>query len=175
MHFALYKSPVGLLKIFADTEGLKKLEWVDPSEPETISEKRSALLRAATHQLDEYFKGQRLIFDLPYFLEGTVFQKRAWEELQKIPFGETLSYSDQAHRLGDRKKCRAVGQANGRNPLPIFIPCHRVISSSGGLGGFSAGIERKLQLLAHEEKVRQKLHCELTKSENPPFFLNHLA
>lgn len=102
-------------------------------------------------QLNEYFDGKREMFNIPLAINGTDFQKQAWQELQKIPYGETISYGEQAQRIGDRKKARAMGMANGRNPISIIIPCHRVIGANGSLTGFGGGIDRKAYLLEMEQ------------------------
>ena len=120
-----------------------------------VADRSSAteILRAATTQLEEYFRGLRTTFDLPLAPTGTPFQRAAWEVLRTIPFGQTMTYGEQARRLGGANKARAVGAANGRNPLPIIIPCHRVIGADGSLTGFSAGVERKAWLLRHEAAI----------------------
>ena len=107
-------------------------------------------LPAAARQLKEYFAGKRREFDLPLRMEGTEFQQRVWRELTKIPFGETRSYGQLAKRLNNPNGSRAVGLANGRNPIAIIVPCHRVIGADGSLTGFGGGIERKEWLLTHE-------------------------
>ena len=107
-------------------------------------------LRKTERQLEEYFKGERRDFDLPLHLDGTEFQKRAWRNLMEIGYGETRSYGEQARRIGNANASRAVGLANGKNPIPIVVPCHRVIGANGSLTGFGGGIDRKRWLLAHE-------------------------
>jgi methylated-DNA-[protein]-cysteine S-methyltransferase len=107
-------------------------------------------LRHAIHQLQEYFQGQRQAFSLPLAPPGTPFQQRVWQELQRIPFGTTLTYRELAQRLGMPQAARAVGHANGRNPLAIVIPCHRLIGSDGQLRGYAGGIALKQRLLQHE-------------------------
>jgi len=107
-------------------------------------------LPAAARQLKEYFAGKRREFDLPLRMEGTGFQQRVWRELTKIPFGETRSYGQLAKRLNNPNGSRAVGLANGRNPIAIFVPCHRVIGADGSLTGFGGGLDRKEWLLTHE-------------------------
>ena len=106
------------------------------------------MLDEAVRQLDEYFAGERLEFDLPLEPNGTPFQRQAWTALRTIPYGETISYGEQARRLGDRNKSRAVGAANGKNPIPIVVPCHRVIGANGHLTGFGGGLDVKAWLLA---------------------------
>jgi methylated-DNA-[protein]-cysteine S-methyltransferase len=105
------------------------------------------LYEAAARQLAEYFAGCRTSFDLPLDVTGTPFQRQVWAELQRIPYGETISYSELAERIGSPKAVRAVGAANGRNPVPIIVPCHRVIAANGGLQGFGGGLEAKRLLL----------------------------
>jgi methylated-DNA-[protein]-cysteine S-methyltransferase len=110
----------------------------------------SALLARASEQLAEYFARSRTTFDIPLDPPGTPFQQRVWEALRAIPYGTTLSYSDLASRLGDLRATRAVGAANGKNPIPIIVPCHRVIGANGALTGFGGGLDRKRWLLEHE-------------------------
>lgn len=113
-----------------------------------------ALLEKAKNQLGEYFRGSRETFDLPLEFQGTVFQQRVWNELRKIPFGNTWSYQELAGRVGSPGAVRAVGSANGRNPVCIFIPCHRVVRLSGELGGYAGGLENKAYLLNLESAPR---------------------
>lgn len=115
------------------------------------------VLASARRQLDEYFAGTRSVFDLPLAPVGTPFQRKVWSELSKIPYGETCSYADIAKRIGRATACRAVGSANGRNPIPIIIPCHRVIGASGKLVGYAGGIDTKQWLLRHERAATQPL------------------
>jgi methylated-DNA-[protein]-cysteine S-methyltransferase len=115
------------------------------------------LLRQAAEQLTEYFAGERTEFDVPLAPAGTPFQLAAWTALRSIPYGDTVSYGEQARRLGDPNKSRAVGAANGRNPIPIVVPCHRVVGANGHLTGFGGGIEAKAWLLDHEQRVRLAL------------------
>lgn len=146
-----YDSPVGVLTLVASDVGLRAVLWPgeryatpvaqDPTDP---------VLRAAVAQLDEYFDGRRTVFDLPLDPVGSRFQQQAWEVLRAIPYGSTISYAEQADRLGDRRKARAVGAANGRNPLPVVVPCHRVVASSGALTGFAGGVRAKQWLLDFE-------------------------
>jgi len=108
------------------------------------------LLRRAYAQLQDYLDGKRTEFDLPLAPQGTVFQQKVWNALLSIPYGHTRSYADIAAQVGNRKACRAVGLANGKNPISIFIPCHRVVGSNGALTGYGGGLDRKRQLLALE-------------------------
>lgn len=113
----------------------------------------SDVLAAAAAQISEYFGGRRIHFDLPLHLRGTPFQVRVWQELMRIPFGATCSYGDIAELIGHPTAFRAVGGANGRNNLPVFVPCHRVLAAGGKLGGFTGGLGLKQRLLAHEAAV----------------------
>lgn len=153
MYYRYLTTPIGdLLLAGTDTalcvvsfpEGSRRREpgpdWIYSEKP----------LAAASGQLQEYFEGRRREFDLPLRPTGTEFQLRVLDELRKIPYGTTVSYGDVARRIGRPKAMRAVGAANGRNPIPIVIPCHRVIGSSGDLTGFGGGIEVKKALLRHE-------------------------
>ena len=109
-----------------------------------------AIVRQAEQELREYFAGRRRTFTVKLDLEGTEFQRKAWDAMRKIPFGETISYGDQARKVGKPKAYRAVGSANGKNPIPIIVPCHRVLASDGSLGGYSLGLSMKRRLLALE-------------------------
>ncbi len=109
-----------------------------------------AVLARARRQLTEYFAGTRTTFDLPLDAAGSAFERRVWDALRTIPYGATLSYSELARRLGDPRATRAVGAANSKNPIPIIVPCHRVVGAHGGLTGFGGGLDRKRWLLEHE-------------------------
>lgn len=119
------------------------------------------MLQLAREQLDQYFAGQRTSFTLPLAAEGTAVQQSVWRQLIAIPFGETRTYGEIARIIGNPKASRAVGAANGRNPISIIVPCHRVIGSNGALTGFGGGIERKQWLLAHEAHVRAQAATDL--------------
>jgi methylated-DNA-[protein]-cysteine S-methyltransferase len=158
-------SPVGELTLVADDTALRQILFpsgTHPSRDPVIDADREVVdvgaddhpvLALATRQLEEYFAGSRTDFDLPLAPEGTPFQLQAWSVLQSIPFGSTMSYGEQAAQLGDRRRARAVGAANGRNPIPIIVPCHRVVGSNGHLTGFGGGIDAKAWLLDHERFV----------------------
>ncbi|MGD9704338.1 MAG: methylated-DNA--[protein]-cysteine S-methyltransferase [Acidimicrobiia bacterium] len=152
------ETPVGDLTLVASDAGLRAVLWQLDGEagvPETgdaVDDPGHPVLRATAAQLGEYFAGTRTDFDLPLDPHGTPFQQKAWEALRAIPYGETISYGEQARRLGAPTAMRAVGAANGRNPIPIIVPCHRVIGSNGSLTGFAAGIETKAWLLRHESR-----------------------
>jgi len=120
------------------------------------SEKLSSLLQEASKQLQEYLDGKRKAFSLPLEAKGTPFQKRVWKELQRIPYGECISYGELAKRIGNPKAARAVGMANHNNPIGIIIPCHRVIGKNGKLVGYAGGMDKKAYLLELEKSVMQK-------------------
>jgi methylated-DNA-[protein]-cysteine S-methyltransferase len=158
-------SPVGELTLVADDAALRMISFpadAHPSRDATPDVDRDVidvpagdhpLLALARRQLEEYFAGARVEFDLPLAPEGTPFQQQAWSVLRSIPFGATMSYGEQAAQLGDRRRARAVGAANGRNPIPIVVPCHRVVGANGHLTGFGGGIGAKAWLLDHERLV----------------------
>jgi methylated-DNA-[protein]-cysteine S-methyltransferase len=151
----LYESKIGSLYLVATEKGLKSLFWDPQPIPMVDLTKDSSapaqILSQTVLQLDQYFAGERNTFDLAMDLDGTAFQKQVWKELLKIPFGKTVSYSDIAKNINNEKAVRAVGSANGKNPLCIIIPCHRVIASDGTLGGYSGGLENKKALLSFEK------------------------
>lgn len=143
-----WPSPVGELVLVASDEGLHFVGL--PLGLQMAKVGSHPTLQKTVKQLEEYFSRRDRSFDLPLVPQGTNFQKRAWRELQKIPFGQTISYKEQAGRLGDYKKARAVGFANSQNPWLIIVPCHRVIGADGSLGGYSGGVEIKKLLLNFE-------------------------
>jgi methylated-DNA-[protein]-cysteine S-methyltransferase len=146
MYTTIHPSPVGDILLRADEDGrLTELYLRHDGAEDT-----GGPFDHVREQLDAYFAGELEAFDVPMALHGTDFQKRVWDELTRIPFGETISYSELARRLGDLKLVRAVGTANGRNPISIIIPCHRVIGADGSLVGYGGGLERKEWLLEHE-------------------------
>jgi methylated-DNA-[protein]-cysteine S-methyltransferase len=146
-------SPIGDLRVIANAEAILAIEFspfrgLADGRPFGDREDGNALLRAAVDQLDAYFARELRIFDLPLAPRGTEFQQKVWHELAQIPYGETTSYGEIAHRLGHTNAAsRAVGLANGKNPIPIVIPCHRVIGANGSLTGYAGGLERKQTLL----------------------------
>jgi methylated-DNA-[protein]-cysteine S-methyltransferase len=146
------ESPVGPLLLVARDGALWQL-WMTPfpvPEDGRPADEDVAVLDAADRQLVEYFGGRRTVFDLPLALEGTAFQRLVWDELLAIPFGERISYGELARRVGRPGSARAVGLANGRNPVSIIVPCHRVVGSDGTLTGYGGGLDRKAWLLDHE-------------------------
>lgn len=155
-------SPVGVLTVIASEFGIRAVLWPDDSPKRVPSAANGGssptpaqreLLAAAQGQLEEYFAGTRTTFDVPLDPVGTDFQQQAWAALRTIPFGETVSYGEQAERMGDKNKARAVGAANGRNPISIIVPCHRVVGSNGSLTGFAGGLDLKRFLLDHERRT----------------------
>jgi methylated-DNA-[protein]-cysteine S-methyltransferase len=118
--------------------------------------KEGAVLKAAASQVEEYLAGERVVFDLPLEPVGTEFQRKVWRELARIPYGKTISYTDLARRIRNDKAVRAVGSANGRNPLSLVIPCHRVIAADGSLGGYAGGLEIKKRLLELERAAAKR-------------------
>ena len=142
-----FSSPVGWLTLIASEQGLCVVNWGSTGRKRPP---QHPVLQAAATQLEEYFAGTRRVFDLPLDLRGTPFQVRTWTALAEIPYGTTVSYGEQARRLGVPRAVRAVGAANGSTPLPIVLPCHRVIGASGALTGYGGGLDMKRWLLAHE-------------------------
>jgi methylated-DNA-[protein]-cysteine S-methyltransferase len=159
------ESPVGTLTLVAGDHGVRAVLWPDEPAARVVlpgtqplgAEHRGStaqqVLAETARQLGEYFAGSRQEFDLPLDPVGTPFQLQVWEVLRSIPYGATITYGEQALRLGDRNKSRAVGAANGRNPISIIVPCHRVVGSTGALTGFAGGIDAKSWLLRHERGV----------------------
>ncbi len=144
-----FKTEIGWLEISGGDAGIHGIYFTD-EPPEKIANSRHPYLSACQQQLMEYFRGERKSFDLKLAPDGTAFQLRVWRELLKIPCGVTASYRDIAVALGDKNNVRAVGNANGKNPISIVVPCHRVIGSSGKLIGYGGGLWRKEWLLRHE-------------------------
>ena len=150
-----FPSPVGRLKLVASEHGLMAILWEndDPKRvrlDETVEYANHTILRETARQLDDYFAGRRRVFDLPLAFNGTDFQKQVWQALLAIPFGETRTYGQLAAQLGNPSASRAVGAANGKNPISIIAPCHRVIGGNGKLTGFAGGLEAKAFLLGLE-------------------------
>lgn len=141
------QSPIGFLEIKASSQGIS---LVDFSEVEISTIPGNAITALCKQQLQEYFAGERKVFDLPLDPQGSVFQKSVWQCLSRIPFGTAVSYGDIADRLQNRQAVRAVGAANGKNPIAIIVPCHRVIGADRSLTGYAGGLARKAWLLEHE-------------------------
>ncbi len=166
-HLAYLETPIGVLEIGGSQRAITSILFLDDLNKESYiaylkkdSNKKDCnyigevpkVIEMVMEQLQEYFKGERKCFQIPVEFEGTEFQKISWNELTKIPYGETISYKEQAISMGREKSVRAVGAANGKNKLSIIIPCHRVIGSNGKLTGYAGGIDRKAWLLEHERK-----------------------
>ncbi|MET2985406.1 methylated-DNA--[protein]-cysteine S-methyltransferase [Aureibaculum conchae] len=149
-----YKTPIGLARIVGDNSGISSITVIDGDE--NSSTEIPKCLQDCVTQLDEYFKKKRTSFNLKLNPQGTDFQKQVWQSLQQIPYGSTRSYLKQSEALGDVKAIRAVASANGKNPLWIVVPCHRVIGSDGSLTGYAGGLWRKRWLLEHENPPEQQ-------------------
>ena len=147
------QTPIGITRISGDKNGLTEILF--GYENEEVASKIPICLKSAVKQLQEYFDLKRTTFDLKLQLNGTDFQQKVWNELQKIPFGKSISYLELSKKLGDAKAIRAVANANGKNPLSIVIPCHRVIGTDGSLTGYSGGLHRKKWLLEFENPIKQ--------------------
>jgi methylated-DNA-[protein]-cysteine S-methyltransferase len=150
---AYIKTPLGTAKISGDENGISQISILQEGE---ISTKIPKNLKEAVSQLQDYFEGKRNDFDFKLNPQGTDFQQKVWQELLNIPFGKTISYLDLAKKLGDPKVIRAAASANGKNPLWIVVPCHRVIGADGSLTGYAGGLWRKKWLLEHENPTNQQ-------------------
>lgn len=156
MHYTGYDSPVGPLLLVGDASGLHALRFPihgEAAAPDPAWREDREPFDEARRQLDAYFDRSLERFELTLAPQGTPFQQRVWGELRRIPFGTTISYGQLARRVGDPNASRAVGAANGKNPIPIIVPCHRVIGADGSLTGFGGGIDIKHQLLDHEQQA----------------------
>lgn len=153
METAFIKTPLGTAKITGDEYGIASISILEEG---TITKKIPKDLKEAASQLQDYFNGKRTSFDFKLNPQGTEFQQKVWQALLEIPFGKTVSYMDITKKLGDVKAIRAVASANGKNPLWIVIPCHRVIGTNGSLTGYAGGLWRKKWLLEHENPTTQQ-------------------
>tara|TARA_R110002073_G_scaffold4213_1_gene27927 strand:+ start:64939 stop:65427 length:489 start_codon:yes stop_codon:yes gene_type:complete len=151
---AYYKTPIGTARIVGDDDGISSIVVIDGTQE--TSENIPECLQDCVTQLDEYFHKDRKSFNLKLNPQGTEFQKTVWEELQQIPYAKTETYLAQSKRMGDVKAIRAIAAANGKNPICIVVPCHRVMGSDGSLTGYSGGIWRKRWLLEHENPPTQQ-------------------
>ncbi len=142
------ESPLGSILLEADAKGITAVQfsWLENVPTETTN----SILNQCAQELHEYFVDKRMFFTVPLSLNGTDFQLKVWEELQNIPFGETCTYLKIAQKLGDKKVIRAAASANGKNPIAIIVPCHRVIGTNGDLVGYAGGLDKKKWLLEHE-------------------------
>ena len=154
METAYIETPLGISRLEGDEDGLHSISVLDSEEK--TSKVIPEVLQEAAYQLNEYFEGKRQRFVLDLNPQGTDFQKRVWQALLEIPYGKTISYLELSKSLGDVKAIRAVAAANGKNPLWIVVPCHRVIGSDGSLTGYAGGLHRKKWLLAHESPSKQQ-------------------
>ena len=153
---AFIKTPLGIAKIEGDGNGISSVSILDSDEK--VSDIIPDELQDCVYQLQEYFEGKRKNFSLTLNPQGTDFQKKVWDALLEIPYGKTTTYLQQSRKLGDEKAIRAVASANGKNPLWIIVPCHRVVGSDGSLTGYAGGLWRKKWLLEHENQpVQQSL------------------
>ncbi len=150
MPYFYTESPIGIIEIEANDDGICQVNFV---ENKTFESAETPILRQCANELAEYFEGKRSHFEVKLAAKGTDFQHTVWEKLSKVSFGTTQSYMDIALQLGDAKKVRAVGAANGKNPIAIIVPCHRVIGGNGNLIGYAGGLWRKEWLLRHEGAI----------------------
>lgn len=155
-HIVYYHSPIGCILLEAEDEQLTVVSFRDDIAITETGTTTSAALQTTIKQLDEYFAGTRKQFDLPLSPQGTAFQQKVWDQLIKIPYAETVTYLHMAKRLGNVKSIRAAASANGKNPIGIIIPCHRVVGADGKLTGYAGGLHRKQWLLEHEAKMAGK-------------------
>jgi methylated-DNA-[protein]-cysteine S-methyltransferase len=155
LRYTIVDTPIGPLLLVGDDEGLRHVGFQAGPHPTAVNPTWQAddrQLREVVRQLGAYFAGELKRFDVPLAPEGTTFQKGVWMKLRDIPYAETISYGELARRVGNPRASRAVGAANGRNPLPVIVPCHRVIGSGGQLTGFGGGLPIKEALLAFERR-----------------------
>ena len=160
MYYQQYKSPIGLLYLIADDNNVQGIifakSWANFKKRfESIQKKSNPIIQNVKKQLAQYFSGKRKTFDLPLDLKGTEFQKRSWNALSRIQYGQTKSYKEQAALIKSPKAVRAVGSANGINPVCIVLPCHRVIASNGSLSGYAGGLKAK-KFLLDLERIKSK-------------------
>lgn len=168
----LYKgtlnTDIGDILLGATAKGIVLLQFIDEGNEMELLERlqktrgfsslqdENKIIQQAKVELSEYFEGNRTTFEVALDSKGTPFQRRVWDTLQTIPYGTTISYQEQAKRLGNIKAVRAVGTANGRNPIAIIVPCHRVVGKNGTMTGYAGGVERKYKLISHEREVFEK-------------------
>lgn len=155
MNYEFLETPIGRLLLAGDEQGLRQIDFPRANQAHRIEpdwQRSRRGLEAAIEQLEAYFAGELHAFDLQLAARGTDFRKSVWDELVRIPYAETISYGELARRIGDAGASRAVGAANGANPLPIVVPCHRVIGANGKLTGFGGGLPTKQWLLDHERR-----------------------
>ena len=155
--FCFVDSPIGVLELEAESDFISRIKFREDHNLQLCKESKqngkSPILVKASKQIDEYFNGNRKLFEIPFKLNVPPFYKKVLLEVKKVKYGETASYGKIARMAGNNKAARAVGTANTKNPLPIIIPCHRIISSNGNIGGYSGGLDKKLYLLDHENNL----------------------
>lgn len=156
MFFQYVNSPIGTIRVDASADAVTRVAFIDgkSAKPDAAN----AITTAAVSELSAYFAGTLDAFSVPLAPSGTAFQQQVWQQLQRIPCGSTISYAQLADWVGKPKGAQAVGQANGRNPIAVIIPCHRVIGKDGSLTGYAGGLERKAWLLQHEATLSGKGH-----------------
>ena len=160
--YARFESPLGPVVAIAEDEGITHIDFVDGKYARRIEsaweeDPEAPELRACGRQLAEYFAGERTAFDLPLAPRGSDFQRRVWDEIARVPYGETITYAELARRAGAPGHARAAGAATGRNPVGVVIPCHRIVGSDGSLTGYAGGLERKRGLLELEGAIQRSL------------------
>ena len=151
--FCFVDSPIGVLELEAEFNFISRIKFKEGNSLQLCKESQSPILVKASKQINEYFNGNRKLFDIPFKLNVPPFYKKVLLEVKKVKYGETASYGKIARMAGNNKAVRAVGTANAKNPLPIIIPCHRIISSNDNIGGYSGGLDKKLYLLDHESSL----------------------
>jgi methylated-DNA-[protein]-cysteine S-methyltransferase len=171
----VYESPLGPLTLHAGARGLTALSFPGRGGPRDERRRDPAALAGATAQLDEYFRGDREAFDLPLDLRGTPFQRRVWDELRRLPYGTTVTYGELAAAVGRPDVVRAVAAAVGRTPVPIVVPCHRVVAAGGALTGYGGGLERKAALLDLERRVAAGRARDAGRAPEPAWSLRQLT
>ena len=151
VYITYYTSPIGTVEIVGTREHIVALNFVDRAG--SGDDELPACITEGVRQVDEYFNAKRTAFSVELFMQGTDFQKTVWRQLLKIPYGRTASYGEIAAAIGNPAACRAVGAANGKNPISLIVPCHRIIGSNGSLTGYGGGLWRKEWLLKHEVEI----------------------
>lgn len=149
---AFYNTPIGVLRLEATEEALRAASFQEENNTIVFERTTHPVVSNVVQQLEEYFKGERRVFQLPLAPQGTAFQQKVWNELQKLKYGTTATYLQMAQRLGNKNSIRAAATANGRNPIAIIIPCHRVVGANGALTGYAGGLHRKQWLLEQEAR-----------------------
>ncbi len=177
-YYQTFSSPIGRIHIIADNTSLRSItfdcNWQAVNKTAgDIKPEHNGITEQTLSQLQEYFAGKRTAFDLPIGFRGTEFQQQAWQALLSIPYGETRSYSEQARLIGNPKAVRAVGRANGMNPIAIVVPCHRVIGKSGKLTGYAGGLDIKFFLLDLESQVNPRPQAALLQQQDQPVSNQH--